>query len=122
MNHYVRNRQVSIHARSFERAIHLGPRDHLLGQYVSIHARSFERAIRTSARTSGVITASFNPRPLIRAGDTRDLDRLQACFEVSIHARSFERAIRRSRLVHLAVSGFNPRPLIRAGDTSAVPS
>jgi len=108
--------QVSIHARSFERAIREHPEHQLAGPIVSIHARSFERAIlptaapqgactmfqSTPAHSSGryvarppalTTTVRFNPRPLIRAGDTEMVCVKFVADQVSIHARSFERAI-----------------------------
>ena len=116
-------RRVSIHARSFERAILNPGKDDHLPLTVSIHARSFERAIRLQAATDKG-----------RRG-------------VSIHARSFERAIPKCRRCcgrldlfqstpahssgrymrlrpgELPPWRFNPRPLIRAGDTlSKAPS
>ena len=83
---------VSIHARSFERAIH----------QADLQELKRDKFQSTPAHSSGRYQAHrfprhadhrFNPRPLIRAGDTKDLALRARHLGVSIHARSFERAI-----------------------------
>ncbi|MHB8473581.1 MAG: hypothetical protein ACYDC8_12215, partial [Gammaproteobacteria bacterium] len=61
---------------------------------VTIRARYFEGAIPRSL-SKAIYPSGFNPRPLFRAGDTRQLVRADPDRLVSIRARSFERAILR---------------------------